>query len=358
MHIEVVPTTSFSGDFFSVSFYDPSITNETPYLTNVVFIFNEETYQIPVDDESGEILIQAPLVLVNSTFIIEAYKDGYDPANRTIDILAKESEPSFVLDITVLNDEKVVKAFQEFRVLVTDLYGNPIQGATVYIQELNPKEQSIITDINGTVTLTAPNYDEITLITNKTGYEQGQLIIWLKTQPTITDELLNHPYTPIALAVLILITVIIYVARKNKLDNVTKFDNYLQDDQDRINQDNTSRTSKKMISPSNKKNNDKTLLHEQKDSKIEEIHLPVDNRSKETITIGEQTNKKEPSTFETHRWFEKTSEVEKKVDTLKEPKVEENTEKWFVGTDTLRRRIDETLQEKDKKQPKKRYGSP
>lgn len=356
MYIEVESSAIVSGEVFSVSIYDPTIQNETPYLTNVVFIFNEETYQIPIDDENGEILIKAPSVLVNTTFVIEAYKEGYDPANTTIHILARETEPSYELHITLLNDEKTIKSFQEFTILVTDLLGNPIQGATVYAQESNQKEQFYITDINGTATLTAPNNNEITLITNKNGYEQGQLVISVTTQPAITDELLNHPYTPIALAALTLITVIIYVTRKKRFHNDRISNIPFKNIQKTMKQENTINTKGELLN-SPTKNNDREKIHERKYPKIEEIHISSDYKTKEIISLSENKNYKELKTFEKHRWFEKTSEVEKKVDTLKEPIKDENTEKWFVGTDSLRRKIDETLQEKDKKQTRKRDGS-
>jgi len=357
MVIEVNQTTIFSGDLFSASIYDPTIKNETPYLTNVIFIFNEETYQIPLDDESGEILIKAPYVLVNTTCVIEAYKEGYDPANMTLHILAKEPEPSFDLHITLLDDEKDIKSFQEFTILVTDVYGTPIQGATVYTQESNNKEQFFITDLDGTATLTAPNYDEITIITNKTGYEPGQLVISVTTQPTITDELLNHPYTPIALSVLFLITVIIYVTRKNKVHTDKIFGRHSKNAKETMKHQDTNNTREKIMTQSFEKNNDRTMIQERKNPKIEEIHIPSDTMTKEIISFRENTKNKENKTFETHRWFENTSDVEKKVDTLKEPMKNENTEKWFIGTDNLRKKIDDTIQEKDKKQTRKRYGS-
>ena len=352
MNIEIMPSNSIiSGENFTVSVYDPNITNETPYLTDVIIVFNGDTYPILLEDASGEISIQTPHVLTNTTYVLEAYKEGYTTANTTITVIPKESLPSYELHITVTTD--TVQAHQQFTVLVTDLHGESIEGATVYIQEAVGNGQFSITDDTGEAILTAPNHDEITLISAKQGYKQAELTIWVMTQPSVFEVLFYHPYFPVAIAVLILITVIIYVSKKNKIKSKNQF--HLPRTTLREKRLPTNRGSDHVTSEDFSSKNEKNIPNnlQQHNTKIEEIHIPPSDKTKEVISLQELGNKPVHQSTDSYHWFEKPSEVDIKVDNLTDPVSEKNKEKWFIGTDDLRKKIDETIKEKDKKHLKK-----
>ena len=62
MIIEVLPPQPMSGQNFTISVYDPNITDDTPYLTNVQITFLNNTYFITDDLENRELQLSAPTV--------------------------------------------------------------------------------------------------------------------------------------------------------------------------------------------------------------------------------------------------------------------------------------------------------
>jgi len=353
MVIELSSSIISSNEYLTVSVFDPSITNETPYLTDVILQFNDEIYEISSEDDIGEILIQVPQVPVNTTYILEAFKEGYSPTNVTISVLPGESTPSFELHITLIKESNNVNAYQEFFILVTDMDGIPIQGAIVSIQGMEDKGYVSTTDAQGQTSFIAPNIDEITIITDKQGYESGALTFWVITQPDSYGIILSQQYLPVAIAVIILMTVIIYVTSKNRLrenDSLKskKLKIKRKNPLDHINNDRTS-----MDEVEENEINDLRQVDKQNDPKIEEIHIPSNRPNTEVFSI-KTSKEKGPETEQTsYRWFDKSTEADKKVDELPNSSSLKDTDKWFVGTDNVRKKIDDTIKDKDKKIEKK-----
>ena len=138
----------------------------TPYLINVNIEFNELPFII---GESAELILQAPAVDSDRSFIIAAFKDGFDTTNKTLTILNNESNDE-LLDLIVIPDDFTIKAGERFSVRVTDENHIAISGAEVAIQSFGNKE---ITNSDGRAWLVAPeDKDIITIITQKEGYDE------------------------------------------------------------------------------------------------------------------------------------------------------------------------------------------
>jgi hypothetical protein len=351
MYIEIIPSTVVSGDMFTVSVLDPDIKNETPYLTDVAIVFNDMIYLITSENDTGEITIQAPNVLTNTTYVLTAYKEGYLDTNVSLNVTAMEPSPSFELFITAETDN--IRAYQTFGIIVTDADAVPIESALVYIQGNDPNESDIRSDKNGHTYLTAPNLEKITIIAKKQGYTQAEKTLVVRTQLGVIETLTNHPNFPIAIAVVILITVVIYVAKKNRLhsEGHVLFSKKMRKKHtspttripDTDSSDEYSEIGNSIASPTKRK----------KDLKIEEIHIPSTRITKDIITLQTPTKKPLPSSTYSHRWFEGPSAIDEKIDNLHNLTSEKSTEKWFVGTEDLRKKIDETIKEKDTKLIKK-----
>jgi hypothetical protein len=352
MYIEISSPTIISQEYFTVSVYDPSITNETPYLTDVVLQFNDEIYTISSEDDSGEILIQAPDVLVNTSYHIQAYKEGYTPTNKTILVMPGEPIPSYELHITILEGTDTLDAYTQFTVLITDLDGTSIENATVEIQGFEGNGYANTTDIEGKTTLTVPNIKEITILTKKQGYKAATITTWVTPQLDSFDLLLNHTYLPIAIAAIILITVIIYVSTKNRIHASIDFAHHTMEPSS------VQLSKKKHIEtnegqPEDNPSMDQQAINKDKiDPKIEEIHIPSSRSRKEVVSLDSPKGKKPDQSSGTYHWFEKSTEIDNKVDKLPETSHKKRTDTWFVGTDDIQKKIDENLRMKDKKKEK------
>lgn len=351
MIVEVSPSTIISEEYFTISVYDPSITNETPYLTNVIIQFNKEIYTISSDDDSGEISIQAPDVLVNTSFLINAFKEGYSPTNKTILVIPGDPTLSFELHIILLSDTYEIKAYDQFTILVTNLDGIPINGATVEIQGFEKEGYVTITDANGEATLTAPNIKEINLLTKKHGYIEKELKLEVNMQLDSFELLLNYPYLPVAIAAIILITVILYVSGKNRLHSSDMFvPRSVKPQSIQLSNKNQVEHDPAEIPEKDRLN----ILNEKNNPKIEEIHISSSTSKKEVVSLEISKDKKPNQKPGSYHWFENSTEVDGKVDKLPETSTRNNINAWFVGTDNIRKKIDETIQEKDKDKKKEK----
>jgi hypothetical protein len=238
-----------------------------------------------------------------------------------------------------------IQAYKPFTLLLTDANGVPIDGASVYIKESNSELSSSISNEQGHVNLIAPNYEEITIISNKQGYTQATISLSVSTQSSGIDMILDNPNSPIAIAGLILITVIIYVTKKNQL-RLQKESHFSENE---INDNIQKPLQHPSISlPNVSLENHKTPIMQpltQQNSKIEEIHLPPTHSITDNVSL--HTPARKPKSTHSYRWFEQTVDVEKKIDSILEASSKRNIEEWFLGTEQIRKKIDETLKEKD-----------
>lgn len=356
LQIEVLPPEPVSQQNFTISVFDPTIVNETPYLTDVVIRFQNTNYTITDTHPNRELILPAPQVNVPTSYSIEAFKNGYNKTNTTITIVPDSTNPDHVI-ITVINDTIVANSY--FTLRITDEYNTPIQNATVSIQNQQAEETDGLTNSSGYIRLRAPNQKEIQILAQKQGYEEDTVTLWVETTQDSFIDLLTHPYTPIIIAIFILIGTIIFVSIRNKkrtpnptnpsINSQKNRNVYSKEDkhQDTLKPNKIDAIQR---TPQSHKSN-----HTHLSSKIEEINISKPHPHKETIHLD--TSPKKTTSQKTlkpkHQWFsekESVEQVEQKVDDLlskKAMKTKEND--WFQGTDSLKNKIDTTLTRKQKK---------
>lgn len=353
MKIEVLPPQPISGQNFTISVYDPTIINDSPYLIDVNVTFEQMNYMITKKSPNRELELTAPDVYVPTAYTIFASKSGYNDTNKTIIILPVGTGSPHIV-ITVISETIIADTL--FTLKVTDEFNNPIENATVSIQNQQSKETDGLTNETGHITLRAPNQQEINILAQKEGYEEDEVNLWVRTTTDTTTALLSHPVTPIIIAIGILICTIIFVNIKNRRKiskpklslNNTKKKNYFTDSKPNIKKPlKTAETKKETyeLKPS-------TQIQS---SKIEEIHITKPHVQKAVLQVNSKTNEQPTLTHnKSHQWFSENETIEQKVDDiLSERSTVKETEKWFEGTASLRDAIDTTVKQKQKKKQTK-----
>ena len=352
MEIEVLPPQPVSGQNFTISVYDTSISNTSPYLTDVIINFEDTNYTITNELPNRELELTAPLIFTQTSLIIKANKTGYLETNKTIIILPDTTNPPQIF-ITIIDDTIVADSY--FTLKVTDKLNNPIPNATVSIQNHLGTDTDGFTNETGYIKLKAPNEQEIVILAQKEGFSEDTVNSWVQTTQDSTTVLLSHPATPIIIAASILIITIIFVILKNRgiiakktipysLNNRRKEHLKMPDIQKEPLKIKKSVESRK---PAQLKINSPIYR-----SKIEEIDIKKPHPNKETFhltkTKSQQSEKQIKSTH--HKWFTEKDSVEYKVDQLisTQPPKKKN-EEWFQGTASLRSAIDATVKQKQKK---------
>lgn len=356
MQIEVLPPQPISGQNFTISVYDSTLVEETPYLTNVLIEFQQKNYTITDIHANRELELTAPLVHVPTSFTIYAYKNGYNNTNKTITIMPDSSTPSHVI-ITVTSETLVADTY--FTLKVTDEFNNPIQNATVSIQNQQGVDTDGLTNETGFIRLRAPNKPEIIILAQKEGYVEDSVTLWIETTQDSTTVLLTHPVTPIIIAVCILIGTIIFVSLKNRKIVTIRLPHFS------LSQSNKEKESEG-LHHIKKKNivKDESIKkpvfqppqnHPVHPSKIEEINIRKSHPSKEIIQLQRKSNQSlEKQRFPQHHWFSEKDTIEQKVDyLLSNRSPPKKTEEWFKGTSSLRHSIDTTIKQKKKEKKRK-----
>ncbi|MBS3749283.1 MAG: hypothetical protein KGY67_06240, partial [Candidatus Thermoplasmatota archaeon] len=359
MMIEVLPPQPTSGQNFTVSVYDPTIMGDTPYLTDVTIIFQNESYLITDELPNRELILSAPTVQYPTSCIIKAKKNSYNDTNTSIRIVPTSSSPAHL--VITLIDDKTIVSDEFFTLKITDEYNTPIQNAMVSIQNVQKENSDGLTNETGFIQLQAPNQQEITILAQKESYQDDTLSLWIETKQDTTTALLSNPMVPVFIAFSILIAAIIFVSIKNKKSINNK----------KIKKLNKTKPSKSIPQSKNKDiipqitnkdhasepppSSQKTLSTQF--SKIEEINITKPQPKRKTIQI-QSKNKKEnklsqQNSFQKqskHHWFNSSNSLESQVDEIlskNESKIKKND--WFEGTDSQRDVIDITIKQKQKK---------
>jgi len=348
MIIDLNQSTVYSRENFTVSVYDPSIQNSTPYLVNVTIEFNDDYYEITEDTPGGELQLTAPLVTSKTTYEIFAFKQGYEPSNTTLIV---EPFPSYQLVITVGSYE--VDANKAFSVLVTDENANPIPSVTVHIQGQTGTGSQDKTDQEGIATLIAPNKEEIHLIAYKENYTQATKTIWVHTTPGFFESLLSNPLFPVFLAVVILIVVILYVQLSKYVSKKPKNNNYQKETLF------IKSSSIKKPTFTNKKHSQIPIssspAQQLKTTSSQSQHLSkqsiTPDKSQHLPPFSHQNTVTSNNRFHQHKWFDDNKNIEEKIDALQIDKNHTFQKKWFSNDEQIEQDIDIAL--KKKKQQKK-----
>jgi len=340
------PSEVYSEETFQVSIYDPDITTGSPYLNEVTIEFNEALYEIDADSDS--VPIQAPYVTENTEYIISASKTGYPNVETTITVSKK-------LSLIVIPEKQTVKENERFAVKVTDSEGNKISGATVTIQNYGSTET---TDPDGYVWLRAPeDREKIKVIATKNGYEQGSSTIGVNTNPSIIQQILQSPYTPvfIAVALLILAIIVVNIRQKRSIDYRAKEIT----NEKVLNKYSPSPHGVIISSPADKKEEiwGQNRIPKKPGPKVEEIRISRPRKDKEIFSINRekreegrkvmpvQTRQKSESD-----WFEGKDDLKYEIDKMTGEIDEEELDKWFEGTKDIQDKINERVKKKKKKE--------
>jgi len=323
-----------------------SVYNQTGgYLSDVIIEFNDKEY--PITEENNlEVIVLTPYVDDDKIFMIKASKDGYASAyyNITINDIPR-------LYITPTKDY-VADAGDTFSVRITknSVTGVPVEDANVAIQNVMGSET--ITNSEGIAYLKAPtNKDSITIIASKNGYQDGTLSIQINISPGLIEQLLSNEYLIFFIAVVILVTIIIFVQFRQKKYEFFK-------EKDTPNPDKNEKDISGYLAKSEKDDfsgfsSENIKFPKNKNSKVEEIRI-VQNRSKSHVISSDKEKKEEiitdKKTNKDDEWFKGTSEVRYEIDRLTGEIDEDGEHKWFEGTENVREQLDEKMKKKKKKE--------
>ena len=325
-----------SNQNFSVSVYDASIQNGTPYLVDVTIFFDDVYYQLSSENENRELILTAPEVFYNKTYEIQAYyKD--QSANASILVIPSNNFPLNDLVITV--ESYTIRAYEEFSILVTDKNGQAIENVLVIIEESPASQGSGITNNHGKVFLIAPNEDTITIRAEKQGYEPVTKTMNVLVENDLFHQFITYPYTPIIGSIMVLIGVICYVTvrniRKGKhlyfTINTNHKDHSIQQSslQERSNSWDKSRLS---LSNTTRQNT----------PQIEEIFMQAPSSKK----ITDIKDRKTKISNSSHRWFHMENKKQKENPNII---LKPSSETWIQSTDDIHKKIDAVLADQEKK---------
>jgi len=339
------------GKEFLVYVYILNETGFPVYQTDVEISFNDQQYQITDSGEYPGVPIQAPPVDEDTEFTITAEKEGYNSTTHEITVLNKLPR------LVVTPDEFTIDAGKSFSVLITDSEsGDEVEGASVYIE--NVYDAGITTKSNGRVSLVAPDdYESIRIIAQKEGYQDGYESVWINIEPSIWSELQENPNTFIAIAAILLISVIIYVtlrqrkgidSRAKEISKEETLKNY------GISENVTLSTSDENKPSEQSSLQGDVRIQPQRDAKVEEIRISKPRKERIIISANDQKEEDEVDSRKKtidpeDKWFEGTDDIRYEIDKLTGEIDEEGKDKWFEGIDDIREKIDEKIRKKDKK---------
>ena len=323
---------------------------DSPYLIDVNIEFNDILFSI---GESAELILQAPEVNSDLSFVITAFKEGFNSTNKTLIILNNESHDER-LDLLVVPDDFTIDAGERFSVKVMDENGKAVSGVEVAIQSFGDKE---ITDSYGRVWLIAPeDKEKITIIAQKEGYNKGNIKIGVNLQRPWWQDFFGNPYFPLLVGTIILIFAIIFVNIKqkksffNRAGEISKEKNLGKNDGE-LKEDNSESSeifgSKEAI-----------RVKSNQDAKVEEIRISRPRKEKKVIPVSSEKDETEKLINKNkmqkhgHDWFKGTDDIRYEIDKLTGEIDEDGIDKWYEGVDDIREKIDEKM--KKRKEEKNR----
>ena len=334
------------NELFKISVLDPEDTeSDTPYLIDVEIEFNNEYYFITDEDQNREISIRAPLVEENTTIKIKARKTGYNSDEK--EILIKNVDQINLHTLTITPQDYIIEGEEQFFVKITDENGNTVDNVKVYIQSTN-QEPSYTK--NGVAYLTAPkNRESIKIYAIKDGYNRGSIDIKIKLDKGLFQQIISNKYFPIFIAVVILITVILYVDFKQKKSIFTRARQITSENtiQKYLGKNHTEEKSEKMTKSSTL--NEGFRFDNKPDSKVEEIRISRPKKDKELSPINTKNEQKPEkrnitnSQNDKYEWFKGTDEVRYEIDKLTGEIDEEGLDKWFEGLDSLKEKLNKKI---------------
>lgn len=333
--------------FFEGKTYDVLVveTGDSEFIVNVTVTVPWATYLI--SEETPFASIETPRFDEYDSFLINASKEGYLPAEVEITVLKGS--------LSVVANRGTVEETKKFNVTVTDQNHTPIEGAFVYG---GPEATPVMTDVQGIAFLDAPAVDEdrnVVVQVIKSGYAPGSTTIRVENIEGFTfvlPESLISQILPLLFAVLVVIFAILLVRwRKKKaptiLHQVTR-EEIPEKPQAHLGE-RPGRHYEKELALFPVKEPKKVSISTP-DPRVEEIRIPLQRKKKETTIVSSekepvQTDQKKDE----HEWFKGQDYMRYKLDEIT-GKIDEKTDgKWFEGERDNKYKVDETLKKSSKK---------
>lgn len=338
------------GEEFLVYVLTINETGDRTYHTDVEIDFNKQPYKITGSEEYPSISIQAPLVDENTEFTITAEKEGYNFTTHEITVLNKIPKLDiYIEDLTIFEGELFV-------VSVTDIESREeVEGALVYIESTDVEDE---TDAMGRVEFAAPhNRETIRIIAEKDGYQDGEKLVEINSQPSIWIQLQDNPNTFIAIAAFLLISAIIYVTLKQRkvIDSRAKEISKKETMKKYGISENVTLSTSDANKPSEQSSlQEDVRTQPQREAKVEEIRISKPREEKTIISANDQkeedkVNSRKKTIDPEDKWFEGTDDIRYEIDKITGEIDEEGKDKWFEGIDDIRAKIDEKVKKKDKR---------
>ena len=295
------------------------------------------------------ITVEAPRFDEYDSFVITATNEGYLTAAVEITVLKGE--------LSIVADRGTIEEKKEFQVTVKDQDNKPVEGALVYI---TTDAAPIITDFQGIAYAHAPEIEMITTATIqviKSGYLPGSTTIRIENVEGSIFELTESKFLqilPILIAILVVIFAIAYVLWRQKRNPTIPHQSKRTGSSDapqKYQQEKLGQRSKNepALFPGNEKSD---VSISRSASRVEEIRIPVQAKTKETTYLSEEKEPEEVSEDrkkEQDEWFKGQDYMRYKLDELT-GKIDQKTDgKWFEGEHDSKYKVDETLKKNLKK---------
>jgi len=295
------------------------------------------------------ITVEAPRFDEYDSFVITATNEGYLTAAVEITVLKGE--------LSIVADRGTIEEKKEFQITVKDQDNKPVEGALVYI---TTDAAPIITDFQGIAYAHAPEIEMITTATIqviKSGYLPGSTTIRIENVEGSIFELTESKFLqilPILIAILVVIFAIAYVLWRQKRNPTIPHQSKRTGSSDapqKYQQEKLGQRSKNepALFPGNEKSD---VSISRSASRVEEIRIPVQAKTKETTYLSEEKEPEEVSEDrkkEQDEWFKGQDYMRYKLDELT-GKIDQKTDgKWFEGERDSKYKVDETLKKSSKK---------
>jgi hypothetical protein len=352
--VEEPVTELYEYDCFKVSAYLFDEYDLPIYQTDVTITFNNKTYKTTEDDI--EVMIVAPSVTEDTLLNISASKEGCIGATASLLILNQ-------LRLVLTPESFTIEAGNQFSVVVTDETGAPVSNVSVGIQNDKGENAVDTTNRDGRAWLTAPDdREEIVLLAQKSGYLDGTGVLRVNIPQSVLQRVLQHPSTPILIAVVLLVSAVVIVYLKQR-----RTSSIIPRSTEKEEHPGPKRTpgtirSKPVSTPGMtpiKPSTTATNVDLQGKPKVEEIRISRPRKEKNVVPVDQKSEtsihqKKKAPKAARCEWFEGTEDFRYQIDRMTGKLDETKTDKWFEGTSDIRKKIDEALKQKDREKTKRK----
>lgn len=331
----------------SVYTYNESLIPKTQNDVNITF--QEIVY--PLTEEILSLVSSS--VDEDTDFLITASKTGFLSADKTITVLDVDSSINVLFLKIVAPGGILIKPDEQFYVIVKDQDDNPVDGATVFIQNFG---SNVKTDPNGNAILQSSKDGETIIVkVKKDGYEPDSLEFTLIAEKSFWQEIIEHRLFPLFAAFIVLVIAVIFVHFRQKRSIYTRakqisdkkvVEKYTSSDESFSN-------AKKYGYDAPGSPNGLVHVRPSNDSKVEEIRIIRPQKQKEVVPVKTKKDIVSNSNSKSNKvqdsdWFQGTDEIKYELDRLTGEIDEEGIDKWFEGVDELKDKVKERMKKKKK----------